>query len=541
MPAVTLPCRRSHRGRAVAVTPFRPEGTVANCRLRVDCGHSLTHMSKRLLCAVLATTAAATVAAGLAAPATAALLFDGGDAKVHISVRTPWKSDRGDLTNGYASTAFALVVKNPSRTGRDIVASIPKITGTDGEKFRGAYAWVQCPFDPTNRPIDATCKVLQGSPDTRERSNNPIGIEIQGNRVMATGAWISPNAQGALWGVTSVLNIPYEAAGHWVTLAWTLQRLDQNLVPTGAYSSGVAAESVFAVAYTPVLVVKPAVTSAAVAGQPWTAVGAEWNSIPIGAISGTDDSTAWLCTKASAATDTSLLWDLNGGCTRASAAVPWASGGARMSGVLPADSVGKYLLINNNLVVPPAKRTAMIGDFSYAARSAAIQVTASATAAPGAAPSASAAPQAPAGSSGGTAPANAATTDAAALAAGAGVNLAQAPLVGADGRGTGASANLTIGLDASPSIVRGRYISMKSVIGPASSTGRVRIALVRTNANGAVVSSKALFAPVKRGVATKRWKIPRTYAPGTYTMVVTYLPSQKGAPGVTSTVPVTIQ
>ena len=94
---------------------------------------------------------------------------------------------------------------------------------------------------------------------------------------------------------------------------------------------------------------------------------------------------------------------------------------------------------------------------------------------------------------------------AAAAAAAAGVDLAVSPLVAADGRGTGAAATLKMGLAASKAVNRGRFISMKAVIAPKSSAGRVRIALVRFNAKGTPIASKAIYAPVKKGVATKKW------------------------------------
>ena len=82
--------------------------------------------------------------------------------------------------------------------------------------------------------------------------------------------------------------------------------------------------------------------------------------------------------------------------------------------------------------------------------------------------------------------------------------------------------------------------TVTAAITPKASTGKVRIVLARTNAKGKVIASKALFAGVSRGKATKRWQIPRAYTTGNYTVVATYLPSRKGAPGVTAVAPVTI-
>ena len=129
---------------------------------------------------------------------------------------------------------------------------------------------------------------------------------------------------------------------------------------------------------------------------------------------------------------------------------------------------------------------------------------------------------------------------AASAAAASGVNLANAPIVGDDGRGTGSSAALTLRLAASPKVNRGRFITMRAAITPASGAGRVRISLVRFNAKGKPISSKAIYAPVRAGVATKRWRIPTSYTPSDFTLVVSYEPKRRGAPGVTGTVPVQI-
>jgi hypothetical protein len=84
-------------------------------------------------------------------------------------------------------------------------------------------------------------------------------------------------------------------------------------------------------------------------------------------------------------------------------------------------------------------------------------------------------------------------------------------------------------------------ITMKASVLPKSSAGKVRISLVRFNAKGQPISSKALYAPVKKGKATKKWRIPRTYTPSDFTLVVSYVPNRTGAPGATTTQTVTIR
>ena len=481
----------------------------------------------------------------LATPASAAVLID-GDGKSHVQAVKPWSANRGTLATTLGTTLAGLTAKLAAQTGTDALSSIPKVTGNDGEKFRGAYAWVGCPFDTATKPIDGFCTVLQGKPDA--------GVKIEGGRVVPTGnTWVAADAQGALFGKTNTLTIPYESAGRWLTLAWTVQMLDQNGNPTGQYYSGQSPESILALPYNPELSTRPAVTSSAVAGAAWTANGALWNLTPIGVNSGRTSAAAWLCTKAAAATDTTLLWDVTNGCTRLTPDTPSGSGAApQLSGTLPANSAGKYLVVNGVNTGVPNIVTAMQGSYSWVARSAAVQIAATpaeASAAPtaaadaaasgtatgdaGAAASARAAAGAPAGAGSGAA-------SAAAIAAGAGVDLAKNPLVGANGQGTGASAKLKMGLAASKKVNRGRYITVTAAITPKASTGKVRIVLARTNAKGKVIASKALFAGVIRGKATKRWQIPRAYTTGNYTVVATYLPSRKGAPGVTAVAPVTI-
>jgi hypothetical protein len=94
-------------------------------------------------------------------------------------------------------------------------------------------------------------------------------------------------------------------------------------------------------------------------------------------------------------------------------------------------------------------------------------------------------------------------------------------------------------LAASSKVNRGRFISLKAVVSPKATGGRVRIALVRVTPKGKYVSSKAIYAPVVKGVATKRWRIPTSYTPSAFTLVASYEPKGGGV-GATRTVPVTI-
>ncbi len=150
---------------------------------------------------------------------------------------------------------------------------------------------------------------------------------------------------------------------------------------------------------------------------------------------------------------------------------------------------------------------------------------------------AAAAPAAEPAAASGDAAATGSEAEAAARAAG--VDLANSPVADAAGQGTGAAAALTMQLAASSKVNRGRAISMKAVITPKASAGRVRIALVRVTPRGKYVSTKALYAPMKAGTASKRWRIPRSFTPAQFTLVATFEPAN-GGPGITRTAPVTI-
>lgn len=483
----------------------------------------------------------------LATPASATVLV-AGDGKSHIQAQRPWKENRGTLWSTIGTTLAGLASPLAASVGTDVFSDIPKITGDDGEKFRGAYAWVSCPFNTASKAIDATCKALQGKPDG--------AVKIDGGKVVPTGnMWVTQDAQGALFGKTNTLTVPSEAVATWLTLAWTAQVLDQNGTPTGRVYNGQSPESILVMPRNPEAVGAPQFQERLVAGGAFVAAGADWPQMPNGTRSGAMTAAVWVCTKEAAATDTSITWDVANGCTRLTPeTAPNEYRRPVIRGTVPANSAGKFLVINATYTALPTASTTMPGSFTWQARSNALSIAAPAAApeagaaAPGAG-GAAAAPAAGAGAAAGGAPAaaggasDAATArgaNSADIAAGAGVNLEVAPIVGADGRGTGASAKLKMGLAASKKVNRGRYITVVAALTPKASTGKVRIVLARTNAKGKVIASKALFATMSKGKATKRWQIPRAYAAGNYTVVATYVPSKKGAPGVTAVAPVQI-
>lgn len=491
-------------------------------------------------------------ALALAAPAQAARPASigigeaGGSFVPGIRVMTPWSGTRGSIDTGYATTIAAATVPNSAAVGTDVVATLSGLITVEGDRtLRGVYAWVSCP-----RPLGTTgqtaalreCTVVQSHP------SGPVTIDV--DKLQPVGnTWRAPAANGTLFGVTNTLRITPDMVGRYLYMNYSAQTISRAgvLLDNSVHSS----EPILAMPANITVSGAPRVTTAApAAGQPVEAQAATWPAAPAGTATRSQTSSAWVCRNPAAATSTALLWDVANGCTRLAAEAP----NAVISATLPADAAGKYLLVNSNIEALPTASTQMPGSFTWVARSPAVQIAAApgappvADAAAGAADAAAtaaggggAAPAANApAAAGGATPAAPGAVAPTAIAAGAGVDLAKAPLVGADGRGTGASAKLTLGLAASKKVNRGRYITVTAALTPKGSTGKVRIVLARTNAKGKVIPSKALFANVSKGKATKRWQIPRKYTAGNYTVVATYVPSKKGAPGATALAPVTI-
>lgn len=502
----------------------------------------------------LATLALTATALGLAVPAQAAhpasiaVSEPGGDFVPAVRVMTPWSGTRGAISTGYATTIAAATVPNAAAVGTDVVATLTGLVAIPADRtIRGVYAWVSCPspLGTTGQtPALGDCAVVQPHP------GGPVTIDV--SRLQPVGnTWRAPAANGTLFGVTNTLRITPDMVGRYLYMNYRAQTVG----PAGAVLDDSVHSSAPILAMPANMTANPTAqvtTAAPTAGQAFTAQGATWGAPPAGTGTASESSAAWLCTKAAAATDTTLLWDVTNGCAR----VAPDSANRAISGTLPANAAGKFVVVNSTFTAKPTAASQMPGSFTWVARSAAVQVAAApgepavvpTPAADAAAPAAGGGDAAPPASApaadGGAAPAGAAagstSASAAAIAAGSGVNLAKAPLVGADGKGTGASSKLTMGLAASKKVNRGRYITVKTVLTPKNSTGKIRIVLARQNAKGKVIATKAIYATVNKGKASKRWQIPRKFTAANYTLVATYVPSKKGAPGVTATAPVQI-
>ena len=481
-----------------------------------------------------------------ASPASIGVSEAGGSFVPAVRAMTPWSGTRGSIGTGYATTIAAATVPNAAAVGTDVVATLSGLFAVEGDRtLRGVYAWVSCP-----RPLGTTgqtaalrdCTVVQSHP------GGQVTIDVDTLQPVGN-TWRAPAANGTLFGVTNTLRITPDMVGRYLYMSYSAETISRAgaLLDRSVHSSA----PILAMPANITVSGAPRVTTAApTAGQPVEAQAATWPAAPAGTTSRSQTSTAWVCRNPAAATSTALLWDAANGCTRLTADAP----NAPISATLPADSAGKYLLVNSNYEALPTANTQMPGAFTWVARSAAVQIAAApgapAIAADAAAPAADAAASGAAAGNGPAASAPAAESAAAAaapggvapaaIATGAGVDLAKNPLVGANGQGTGASAKLKMGLAASKKVNPGRFITVNASITPKSSAGKVRIVLARTNAKGKVIASKALFANLSKGKASKRWQIPRTYTAGDYTVVATYVPSKKGAPGVTAVAPVRI-
>ena len=93
---------------------------------------------------------------------------------------------------------------------------------------------------------------------------------------------------------------------------------------------------------------------------------------------------------------------------------------------------------------------------------------------------------------------------------------------------------------ASSNVNRGRRITVKAVVTPKTSQGLVRMTLVRFNPKGKAIRGAVFTKPLKRGEAIRRWRVAKSYQPGAFTLVVTYVPKQAGATGITRTLPVRV-
>ncbi len=450
-----------------------------------------------------------------------------------LDVKTPWKANRGTLPEGYGTSLAGTLASAAASSGTELLAILSGYESTPGLTIRGAYAWVSCP-SPIPTGVLVGCSVAQTNPV------GPTEVSPGENRVRPlNNAWTRAGSGVPILNVTSKIRLTDSLVGRWVALQAVVETFDAagHISDQAYYTS----PSVLVMPANATTQAPAAVTTAAPqAGGTWDVRGTSWGGLPGGTAQVSNLTTAWLCQKAAAATDTSLVWDVANKCTRLAA----ASAQGRLSGTLPADAAGKYLVANTTLTSAPTATTSMPGQFTFDNRSAAVLVTApgQANAQAGAAPADPAAdPAADSGSGSAPAAGDSSGTSGTASASGSGSNAGSTSGSGVATAGsTTSTSGATMSITATPVVKAGRKATVTAAISP---TGRGVVSIVLTKAlpSGKVVSGKGRTAIVKKGKAARTWRVSKSMKPGAYTAVVSYTPRGSSAPIMTATAPMRIR
>lgn len=516
--------------------------------------------------------ATSVVAAGLTmtGASASASITNPGTAKVVLTVLEPARNDDGSTATGMPVYAADVAAATKTYSVSSIDAKFPAMSSSiAANRIDSVFAFMRCPTEALVISVGAECQLL---------GSEPSGAVLQGNQSpklsAGSGGWkIGAAGRPALGMTTSVAANPSDI-GTFIGAYYTVKEIRPNGTLENWYGQPSEPRGVLVVPRIPRAGHRPLPgllkvgLESFVLTPVWTPVAGDPQ------LSDRHIITAFVCDTAAQGQSRAQLGQAGDGC-RSLGSITKPRDTRRLAFSPPPSSAGKYLVIEDS--VGSTTTTGSKRLWTWVVRSNPLRIAAAEAArpndggaaaladgaaggandvlvagnggeaAPSAAPAASApaeqASSAPAAAESAANGANAeagADSNEARLATGAGVDLGVAPLANASGQGTGASAELSMQLAASAKVNRGRYISMKALIGPKSSTGKVRIALVRSNAKGKVISSKAIYAPVRQGVAIKRWRIPRTYTPAEFTLVATYVPTKPGAPGITRTAPVSI-
>lgn len=476
-----------------------------------------------------------------------ALVVAVGTLNPAIQLVQPWPRYAGSL--GTSLVAFPAVAgRSMTLVGTEVEAFLPEFRLFQHQSGRGTYALVGCNsqayFAPNANLDPRNCIVVADPPDGR--------VTIVNGRLAPVNplAW-RPMVNNSLFGTGASFRVPSSATGLYVGVKFVAEGLDNGVVTattTGSSSSVLVLPYDYAPAVRPVLLTAPPTAGAVVQARR-----AQWDqALPyVQPLYSTD--LIFVCERAAAAADTRTDWATVNGCRQ----LDDIRGGdalrlAPVESRLAAGDAGRFVLIQSTLYGQQANN-GIPGVFTWTHRTPAIRIAAAPAEAGGGGgnPPAAAAD----GSSGGgvaDAQSGAGGSDAAgsgavavvgtetAAAVGAGVDLAVAPLAGANGQGVGIASGLNMQVAASSRVNRGRRITVKAVLTPSTSKGRVLMTLVRFNARGNAVRGSVFTKPLVRGEAIRRWRVAKTFRPGTFTLVVTYVPSQPGAPGITRTLPVQI-
>ena len=462
-----------------------------------------------------------------------------------IQLIQPWPTYAGSL--GTSLVAFPAVAGRPMTLAlTEVEAFIPRFQLFQHQAGRGTYAWVACNsqayFTPDANLNSSDCVIAADPPEGR------VAI-VDGKIAPVDPSDWRPLVNNDLFGVSSVHRVSSWSTGLFVGLKFVAEGLDNGVVTARTYGSSTSA---LVLPYNTAPTVRPVLlTAPPTAGLVVRARRAEWSEAPPYMVPFQSTDVMFVCERAAAAADTRVTWAQENGCRQLDDVTAGdALRIAPMQSRLAAGDAGKFFLIQSTLYGRGIANS-VPGVTTWTHRTPAVRIVA-----PDASPANQADPadgggaaadpsaggdgaQSPAPQAGGGDAAAASGSDAAA-AIGAGVDLATAPLADANGQGVGPAAGLTMQVAASSRVNRGRRITVKAVVTPKTSQGLVRMTLVRFNSKGKAIRGAVFTKPLKRGEAIRRWRVAKSYQPGAFTLVVTYVPKQAGAPGITRTLPVRV-
>jgi len=126
-----------------------------------------------------------------------------------------------------------------------------------------------------------------------------------------------------------------------------------------------------------------------------------------------------------------------------------------------------------------------------------------------------------------------------ALASAARVNVEVAPIVNTEGEGANGSQSLKVTIPAVQK--KNTRIPLSATLSP-KAAGTITFTLTRVTPKGKWIVGKVKTATVNaRGKASSKWVLEPKKPAGAYTVVASFVPTQKGAPGVTVTKAITVQ
>ena len=200
-------------------------------------------------------------------------------------------------------------------------------------------------------------------------------------------------------------------------------------------------------------------------------------------------------------------------------------------------SVSRQPAVGQALVDPPAGADPNAAAPQQVGEAAAVPADAGVPNAPADAGAQNPGAAAPAGEAPAAAPVDASALGA--LASAARVNVDVAPIVNTEGEGANGAQSLKLTI---PGVQKkNTRIPLSATVSP-KAAGKVTFTLTRVTPKGKWIVGKVKTATVNaRGKATSKWVLEPKKPAGNYTVVASFVPTQKGAPGVTVTKAITVQ